>query len=170
MSSEKLSAAITAIKTGDKPTGARLLAKILQDEPSNATAWMWLAAAVDDVQKKKYCLKKALSLVPHDQGVRKALEHIENPPHPGLEAAAPNDPVRKPPKKPAPIQVASEIPASQKTPVTASVNKNLKSQTDPLPIIEPNWILILILTLLGLSLLILFFRVIKKLIGSRPKG
>jgi len=89
MPSEKLNSAIAAIKSGDKATSSRLLAEILIAEPSNETAWYWLATCVDDVEKKRYCLKRALSINPSNYTYIKALIKLELPPQPNLEDAQP---------------------------------------------------------------------------------
>jgi hypothetical protein len=89
MPSEKLNSAITAIKSGDRATGSRLLAEILLAEPSNETAWIWLATCVEDVEKKKYCLKKALSLNPGNFTYINAIIKLEFSPQQDIEDAQP---------------------------------------------------------------------------------
>jgi len=79
MSSDKLKAVNQAIKSGDKATGIRILAEILKVDPSNELAWLSLATCVEDIEKVKYCLKRALSLNPDNQPVRKALARLEKP-------------------------------------------------------------------------------------------
>ena len=91
MSSETLDTAIAAIKSGDKATGLRLLHDLLKNDPANETAWIWLATCVDDVGKKIYCLKKALTINPSNQVVIKALSRLESPPQPTLEEIVPKD-------------------------------------------------------------------------------
>jgi hypothetical protein len=85
MPSEQLNSAIATIKSGDKATGSRLLAKIILAEPSNETAWIWLATCVDDVEKKKYCLKKALSLNPGNYTYIRAIIKLELSIQPNIE-------------------------------------------------------------------------------------
>jgi len=77
MALEKLNLAIAAIKSGDKETGSRLLATILISEPSNEIAWIWLATSEDDIERKKFCLKKALALNPNNYTYIKALIRLE---------------------------------------------------------------------------------------------
>jgi len=91
MPSEKLNSAIAAIKSGDKATGSRLLATILKDEPTNEIAWLWLATSIDDVEKKKFCLKKALSLNPGNFVYIKALIKLDLQPEPYFEETQPPD-------------------------------------------------------------------------------
>jgi len=90
MSSEKMSAAIKVVKSGDKATGTRLLADILQDEPANETAWIWLATCVEEVEKKRYCLQRALAINPGNPIYKIALEKLEVPPQPNLDDTHPD--------------------------------------------------------------------------------
>lgn len=89
MPSEQLSLAISAIKSGDKATGSRLLAAILESEPSNEIAWIWLATSQDDIEKKIFCLKKALSLNPNNYTYVQALIKLELQSQPYLEEIPP---------------------------------------------------------------------------------
>src|SRR3970040_35564 len=95
MTSDKPNAAIAAVKAGDKTSGLHLLSEIVKVEPSNETAWLWLSVCVDNVEQKKYCLTKALSINPNNQNARKALAQLEQPPQPSVEDIAPRS-VAKP--------------------------------------------------------------------------
>jgi hypothetical protein len=97
MSSEKLSAAIKVIKSGDKATGRRLLAEILKEDPSNETSWIWLATCVEEVERKKYCLQKALVINPDNQTYKIALEQLELPPQSNLGDTHPEVKTGSPP-------------------------------------------------------------------------
>lgn len=85
MTNEKLKAGIAAFKTGNKIAAKRILSEVVRAEPNNETAWLWLAACVENVQEKKYCLSKALAINPSNQNARKALEQLEPLPQPSLE-------------------------------------------------------------------------------------
>ncbi|HMR65794.1 MAG TPA: hypothetical protein PKE64_17440, partial [Anaerolineae bacterium] len=68
-----LDEAIAAIKAGDKVTGRRILADILQADLENADAWLWLAAAVDtDAERRKY-LQRVLEIEPEHPAARRGL-------------------------------------------------------------------------------------------------
>jgi len=85
MVSDKLNAAIAAIKAGNKAVGLRLLSEVVQADPNNETAWLWLSTCVNKTEQKKYCLSKALSINPSNQNARRALEQLESSPQPSFE-------------------------------------------------------------------------------------
>jgi type VI secretion system protein VasI len=82
MMDNPLQQAIAAIKAGDKSTGKRLLAQVLQADPRNESAWLWLSYAVDNVAQKRQCLERVLKLNPANQTARRQLGAIDR-----LEAA-----------------------------------------------------------------------------------
>lgn len=132
MSSEKLNSAITAINSGDKATGMRLLAEVIYLEPSNETAWIWLATCVDDIKQKKSYLNKALSINPKNEIVIKALSILDQPPQPTLEQIAPTLTEEvAPSEKPIPKEDKSEITAPLKKIIAAPVKQNYKNQYKP---------------------------------------
>jgi len=59
-----LQEAINAIQDGDLTGGKTLLAKILQQDPSNEAAWIWMSGTVEDVDQRRYCLEKVLEINP----------------------------------------------------------------------------------------------------------
>ena len=69
----KLEQAIQAIKTGDKAAGLVLLAQFIRTDPSNESAWIWMATAQDDPERKKQCLERVLHINPANERVRRAL-------------------------------------------------------------------------------------------------
>ncbi|MCL4563010.1 MAG: tetratricopeptide repeat protein [Chloroflexi bacterium] len=75
--------AIDALNSGNRDTAARLLAKVVAQDPRDEAAWLWLAACLDDVDKKRYCLHKVLEINPENETVRMDLSRLEtNPPAP----------------------------------------------------------------------------------------
>ena len=85
MENEKLKEGIAAFKAGDKITARNIMVEIIKTEPNNEIAWLWLAACVEKVQDRKFCLSKALEINPNNQNARKALEQLETPPQPSIE-------------------------------------------------------------------------------------
>lgn len=73
--SEKLQQAISSIKSGNKQHGQQLLAQILQAEPNNETAWLWMSAVVDE-DKRKYCIERVLKINPNNQAAKQALGNL----------------------------------------------------------------------------------------------
>ncbi len=71
-----LQEAITAIKKGDKATGKKLLIEVLHADPQNETAWLWMSTVVEDLNQRKECLEKALTINPDNQNAQRSLETI----------------------------------------------------------------------------------------------
>lgn len=65
--------AIDLIRQGNLAEGSRILSQVLNKNPENATAWLWMSACVADNEKKVYCLQKVISLEPANQAARKGL-------------------------------------------------------------------------------------------------
>jgi len=62
-----LDQAVTQIQSGDLQTGRRLLARLLQQEPHNVDAWLWLSTAVDDLDQRVECLRRVLAISPDNK-------------------------------------------------------------------------------------------------------
>ncbi len=56
--------AINAIQAGDLASGKGLLARLLQQDPDNEAAWIWMSGTVEDIDQRRYCLEKALAINP----------------------------------------------------------------------------------------------------------
>lgn len=73
--SDKLKQAITAIKSGQKQVGQQLLARVIQEEPNNEVAWLWMSAVVDE-DKRGYCIERALKINPNNLQAQAALQKL----------------------------------------------------------------------------------------------
>lgn len=71
--SDVLQQAIVAIKTGDKIRAGQLLFQVLQADPRNASAWVWLASITQTEERRRACLDQALAIDPTYQEARQAL-------------------------------------------------------------------------------------------------
>lgn len=80
MNPEKLTQAIQLIKAGNKPAAIPLLREVLQANPRDENAWLWLFACVEQAEQKKFCLQKALEINPGNQGAQQALNKLLAPP------------------------------------------------------------------------------------------
>jgi hypothetical protein len=90
MISEKLTQAVQLIKAGNKQAALPILKEIVQIEPNNETAWLWLYSSVDNTSQKKYCLQKVLEINPNNQNARNALAKLSNQiPSPAPQLARP---------------------------------------------------------------------------------
>jgi Tfp pilus assembly protein PilF len=63
-SEQALDFAVTAIKRGDSTRGRSALAWVLQREPSNVVAWLWMAECLPESEAKQECLRRVTALSP----------------------------------------------------------------------------------------------------------
>lgn len=76
MTSDALNQAVQLIRTGNKKSALPILSEIIQIDPDNEAAWIWLHVCVDSIPQKKYCLQKALAINPNNQNARNELEKL----------------------------------------------------------------------------------------------
>lgn len=67
---------ITAFQLGDKQKAAKIFARVVQENGRDEEAWYWLAACVDDLEKKRYCLERVIKLNPGNVKARRRLDHL----------------------------------------------------------------------------------------------
>lgn len=80
-----LAQALNELRLGRKSQAQALLARLVQQEPQLADAWVALAACLEAPDRQRYCLERALALAPeHPQALRalNALSGIGQPPQP----------------------------------------------------------------------------------------
>ena len=65
--------AINVIQAGDTARGKALLAKVLQQDPNNEAAWIWMSGTVEDIYQRRYCLEKALEINPANAAAQAGL-------------------------------------------------------------------------------------------------
>jgi hypothetical protein len=56
---EALAFAIDAIDRGDLDLGYSALGRVLQKEPKNPVAWLWMACTVPEEERKRECYMRA---------------------------------------------------------------------------------------------------------------
>jgi hypothetical protein len=57
---DKLKQATEYAKSGNKIKARQLLAELLQSEPNNELAWLWMSGVVDNTSQQRYCLEQVL--------------------------------------------------------------------------------------------------------------
>lgn len=72
MASEKLVTAVQLIRSGEKVAAIALLKEVLQEDPKDEDAWLWLHSCLDDPEQKKFCIKKALEINPNNLHAQRA--------------------------------------------------------------------------------------------------
>lgn len=67
MSQEKINSGITAFRNGNKKVALQIFSEIVKSDPRNETAWLWLAAGVDDIKQKEFCFTRVLEINPNNE-------------------------------------------------------------------------------------------------------
>jgi hypothetical protein len=117
-----LTQAIEKIKAGERKTGGNLLLQVLKHNPRDEQAWLWLAAAVEKEDDRRYCLEQALAINPLNEIVQAALEAIKSPKPlvvpdapaeevPAVELAE-DEPISPAPAIPIAVEAAESAPAA----------------------------------------------------------
>jgi len=76
MASDKLNRAVALIKAGNKPAALSILKEVIQANPRDEDAWLWLYSCVDEADQKIVCLQKALEINPSNQQAQRALQKL----------------------------------------------------------------------------------------------
>jgi tetratricopeptide (TPR) repeat protein len=79
---EYLQQGIAAYKAGRKAEARKLFWQVLEADPKNERAWLWLSGTVETEQERYACLEKVLDINPNNETARRGLEHLraEAPP------------------------------------------------------------------------------------------
>jgi hypothetical protein len=114
---DTLQQAIDTARGGNITLASRLLARYVTVDSKNETAWIWLAACLDDPGKRDYCLQKAHELNPQSPSNADELEEYlsrEISPIKPAESSSPTQPIELPaPAVPVP---APDTPVEVVTP------------------------------------------------------
>lgn len=68
--------AIQLAKNGSLSSASRIFAAIINQDPGNETAWLWMAATITDREKQCYCLQRAIQINPKNERAREALAQL----------------------------------------------------------------------------------------------
>jgi hypothetical protein len=117
--------AIAAIKAGDKNTGGQLLNQVLQTDPQNETAWLWMTAVVGSDEERRKILEHVLSINPDNEIAQNSLAKLKPPVSPATDIQV--NPYPTPPQQfETPLQPAhkaEENEAVRKCPYCAETTK-----------------------------------------------
>jgi hypothetical protein len=84
---------VAAIRRGDLAAGRERLTRVVEADPFNAQAWLWLSAAVESKEDRIVCLENVLTVDPHHEAARRGLIKLGvEPPTPPPEPSAPPPP------------------------------------------------------------------------------
>lgn len=71
---ELIERGVKAYQAGNAVAARKMLSQAVKTEKRNETAWWYLAQAMDDTEKREYCLRMVLKLNPDHQQAQEALE------------------------------------------------------------------------------------------------
>lgn len=96
--SNSLKDAIAAIRAGNKDIAQKILLEILDDNPRNEDAWLWLTRTAKSTAKQREYLEKVLEIDPNHETALKALEILDKksaPKIPPVQAKTAENPLNK---------------------------------------------------------------------------
>ena len=79
MDEESLNTAINLVRSGQRLAARSLLARLLREDPSDETAWMWLVETMDNDAHRAEALRQCLSANPGSEAAQTALKRIRIP-------------------------------------------------------------------------------------------
>lgn len=85
MENSQLQQGIQAAKAGDRALARKLLVQVVQQDPDNEMAWIWLAQAMESSAQRLDCLRQVLRINPQNEPVRRAVQALSKTPEPALE-------------------------------------------------------------------------------------
>ncbi|MBV6449989.1 MAG: hypothetical protein MHPDNHAH_00707 [Anaerolineales bacterium] len=77
MNNVNVQTGIEHYKSGNKTDALKIFLEVLKREPNNEIVWLWLAACVENLEQKKDCFHKVLSINPNNTVAQKALAELE---------------------------------------------------------------------------------------------
>lgn len=84
----ELQSAIASLRAGDKAGARKALIRGLQSNPKSEPAWVWLAQVVEEPERKRECLQRALNINPDNATARQMLAEMDRPQPAAASSAA----------------------------------------------------------------------------------
>lgn len=69
----------TALKSGDRATAQHFLSQAVERQPNHELAWLWLAGAVSNLDERRACLERVLTLNPDNAMAKQGLAQLPQP-------------------------------------------------------------------------------------------
>lgn len=95
MTAEKLNTAIQLVQSGRRQFAVPVLREIVQENPADENAWLWLAECMDEVEHKRFCLQKVLAINPHNLQAQMDLASLNEGGLVPQERPMPGEPLRE---------------------------------------------------------------------------
>ncbi len=114
---ETLQQAITLARSGQIPAAAELLHGLVEREPTDGEAWLWLAGLTTDPNERLSALNRVLAINPADQRAQQGIEGLRRQ-HPELFAAPAGASIPQFFDTPAPSFMSTPLPEATVLPAT----------------------------------------------------
>jgi hypothetical protein len=72
-----LEQAIDHVNAGELEQGRALLERVLEQDPKNDRAWVWLSGCVEEPMQRRICLQQALSANPNNQAALDGMDMLD---------------------------------------------------------------------------------------------
>ena len=117
-----LDLAMSAVRAGRREEGRQLLNLLIQQNPNNAKAWLWMSSVVESEEQQARCLYHVLAIDPDNQLARKGLQMLGIVVSDSRPVKIPRDsqPIRVAKPNLASRQPPAQLPPPQTTPPAAS--------------------------------------------------
>jgi len=69
--------AIVHVNAGETEQGRALLERVLEQDPNNDRAWVWMSGCVEGAQQRRICLQQALNANPNNQAALDGMQVLE---------------------------------------------------------------------------------------------
>lgn len=127
MSHELIDQAVEQIKSGKRQRGQQLLAQALIKDSKNVRAWLWLSVCLEETERKRYCLQKALEVDPALEAAQQALAELPLAAEIRVTSGAPVE-TEAIPTEPAPAFPFLGEPTALQQPAVASARASQAAQ------------------------------------------
>ncbi len=72
-----LEQAIEHVNAGELQQGRALFERVLEQDPKNDRAWVWLSGCVEEPMQRRICLQQALSANPNNQAALEGMDVLD---------------------------------------------------------------------------------------------
>jgi hypothetical protein len=72
-----LQTGIQAAQRGNQAVAQQIFRQVIDLDPNNETAWIWMASVVSSMAERRTCLQRVLTINPNNRRARQALQRLE---------------------------------------------------------------------------------------------
>ncbi|MCE1253651.1 MAG: hypothetical protein LWX83_08905 [Anaerolineae bacterium] len=145
---EKLRDAIHLVRAGEKDRARKLLMEILENDPTNETAWLWFVDTLESDREKVIALKGLIKINPKSQAARLGLKRLTG------------EAIEEPLLQAVETEVKQEIPQTETDVVVQQPVEEIEISSPPRHVsrrFEKQWLLVALLVGAAVFLVGIFF-------------